>query len=131
MNKRRLGNGIVSSSKARGGETGVYVRGSDRGQPFNLDPLFEKKGNGNCGGSYSNKLEKHHNLFYCPNKGCGYDINHNGYKCPYAAPWDIKSDVTHFHGREGASMKGKHKILASRMGAGIGWHLAGQITQVQ
>lgn len=135
-NKRRYGNDAVSSFEARGKGAGRYGRVADKrsasgGQPFNLDLLLECKGNGGCGGPYSNTLKRHKNLFYCPNKGCGYDVDHNVYEFFHASPWDNKRGLAHFHGREGASMKGQHKTLDDGTVVGIGWLLAGQIIQAQ
>jgi len=69
--------GQGSNGFGRGG--GGRGMGSNGGR-VNLDPLF----NGNSGrGAYTNTLKTFDNLKYCPNKGCGYDVDHMGYECPY------------------------------------------------
>ena len=65
----RRRNDMVNSFKARGQGARGYKRGGGGsggggGQQFILDSLFERKGSSGRGGSYSNTLEKHNNLFY-------------------------------------------------------------------
>ena len=115
--------GQGSNGFGRGG--GGRGMGSNGGR-VNLDPLF----NGNSGrGAYTNTLKTFDNLKYCPNKGCGYDVDHMGYECPYYAPWNVERD--HGHLVPGASTKGQHKTLADGTGAGLGWLMAQSITSAQ
>ena len=81
------------------------------------------------GNTHTNTLKRYDQLLYCPNKGCGYDVDHAGRNCPYAAPWDVAREVAHTV--EGASMRGQHKSLANGTGAGMGWIMRGPIAQAQ
>jgi len=76
-----------------------------------------------------NTLKRYNQLLYCPNKGCGYSMDHVARNCPFVAPWDVARKVAHTV--EGASMRGQHKSLADGLGAGMGWIMRGPIAQAQ
>ena len=95
------------------------------------DSMLTREGRGGRqGGSiHTNTLKIFDNLKYCPNFCCGYDVDHDGWECPYHPPWDVERHEVHLVG--GALMKAQHKTLANGTGAGVAWLLANPISQAQ
>ena len=95
------------------------------------DSIFAREGRGGRqgGSSHTNTLKTFNNLKYFPNFRSGYDVDHDGWECPYHPPWDVKRNEAHLV--EGASMKAQLKTLANGTSAIIAWLMTNPISQDQ
>ena len=81
--------------------------------------MFTGDGRGGLPGgtTHTNTLKTFDSLKYCLNFRCGYNLDHDGWECPYHPPWNMRRNEAHLV--EGASMKTQHKTLANGTGAGV------------
>ena len=106
-----------------------YNRGGQRRRPNNYQGggrgggyIGDRRNVNNTQKAYSNAIKQHVNLLYC--FSCGYDIDHDGYRCPTLRQNKIhlpnfKHDEAHMY--EGPCMRAQHKMLPGGTGAGQGW----------
>ena len=98
-------------------------QGGRRGSGYRGD----RRNANNTQKAYSNAIKHHMNLLYC--FSYGYDVDHNGYKCPPSCQKQIhlpnvKREDAHLY--EGACMRAQHKTLPGGTGAGRGWIITKQ-----
>ena len=78
--------------------------------------------------AYSKSIKQNNNLLYC--FSCGYNVDHDGYKCPPSCQKQIhlpNVKRVEAHMFEGACMRAQHKTLPDRTGTGRGWIMKKQM----
>ena len=93
-----------------------------------MDFMFtrEDRGGRPGGTTHTNTLKTFDNLEYCPNFRCVYDVDYDGWECPYHPPWNVRRNEAHLV--EGALIKAQHKTLADGTGAGMAWLMVNPIS---